>query len=303
MKSIGNWRSEIWNFIFNFIPFQIKFLTYWKEPAKSFATARVEAYQIFDRSKTKFRDKMGFWKSLFKSNYFKVYFNQENKLIGYKLIARKGIFKIVSQAQRIFSFDEINSEIDQKDINITNLLSGSFLDISHLFFNNINVKENLILWKIRKTYDAKDPNGKSYYFYKNPEFFVEFLAKFQIRGIFVEGINIQLEKTLQIPQYIKKYKNSDGIYKGYDEIHSGKVRNSLRLFFNEDGVLILTDRFALLNNKKELREISRYDCLGNKANSELYEGKVLQKSAVFFYNEDRKLVKIIQYGPDGNILS
>jgi hypothetical protein len=156
---------------------------------------------------------------------------------------------------------------------------------------------------MRKQYDIYNPFGKEQFFYSNEEFIIEYLEKFHIRGIFVEGSNTSLQKILKSNQYIRKIKDFDGTYRGFDELQRGKIKNSLRLFFNEDGVLILTDRFALVNEKRQLREISRYDSLGNKINSELYEDEKLQKSAVFFYNEDRKLVKIIQYGPDGSVIS
>jgi hypothetical protein len=212
---------------------------------------------------------------------------------------------LITQVQRIYSPSDLNHDYENGIENKEIFQSDIRLDLVLNFTKSaiLTQESDVFLWQMRKQYDIYNPFGKEQFFYSNEEFIIEYLEKFHIRGIFVEGSNTSLQKILKSNQYIRKIKDFDGTYRGFDELQRGKIKNSLRLFFNEDGVLILTDRFALVNEKRQLREISRYDSLGNKINSELYEDEKLQKSAVFFYNEDRKLVKIIQYGPDGSVIS
>ena len=279
-----------------------KMRKFWQEPAKGFVRARSASFQLYDRNLGRFRYRLSWRRRWLRHSYFLVYFDKKDRIIGHKLMIKGLFWHYPTYVERIYQAREWERLFAKQDDD--NDYYTPYPEDDAFYQGSAFAKDvGTFLWEVRVRFSAENLKGKSKFFYQHEGRIVEYLEKPNIKGLVVSGENIIKERSRISNHYVKKYRDVEGRYLGFDEFYKRKKRNRLRLYYNEDGVMFMSRHWASTRNKRELQEVSQYDRDGRKESSELYEGELLQKSARFVYNEDSKLVNIIQYDPHGNPLN
>ncbi len=295
-------------FFIQFLPFQWQMLSIWREPVRSLRRAKSSNYLIYDHSRRRFRRRLTFWQSLFRRSYFRVYFNEQHRVIGSKLIGRFLFFPLVFHFERILRDGDFLLRQEQKKWESFH----HFFPISPFVpvveqgafpHPHPDSYTQIALWEMLLRFYPDRKKNQTLFYYRSGETVLEFLSDYKIRGLQVTGDNFKAEESLELSRYVKKYYTLQGMCIGYDEVFNNQFRSSLQILLNEDSVISTTTRTTINKNKKVLKEVGYFDATGKKVSAELFEGDKLSKSAYFVYNEDQKLVSIIQYGPDGDVLS